>query len=63
MNEQQLEVQELDAKDLKIIGYKQKVSELEEQVMDLRVQLTIMEQELRRAHESSEPDAGTKQED
>lgn len=57
------QVQELDAKDLKIIGYKQRVSDMEEQIMDLRVQLTLMEQELSRARESSESDdAGTKEE-
>lgn len=61
--EKNINEQELDAKDLKIIGYKQRVSELEEQVMDLRVQLTIMEQELTRARESSESDdAGSKEE-
>lgn len=35
---------ELDRKDLKIEGYKQKVSELEDKVMDLRVELTLVTQ-------------------
>ena len=38
--------QELDRKDLKIMAYKEKVSELEEANADLRVEITFLVQQL-----------------
>lgn len=49
MTELQETPQELDRKDLKILSYRQKVGEYEEQIADLRVELTITNSQLQDA--------------
>lgn len=48
MSEQTNE-QQLDRKDLKILAYKERVAELNEQVADLRVEVTFLAQQLQEA--------------
>jgi chromosome segregation ATPase len=43
------QTQELDRKDLKILGYRQKLSELEEKFNELQVDFTIVSEQLQSA--------------
>lgn len=42
--------QTMDRKDLKILAYKEKVAELEERVVDLRVEVTLLSNQLMEAN-------------
>jgi hypothetical protein len=51
------QTQELDAKDLKVMAFRQRVAEQEDQIADLRVQVTILNAQLeQKIRESSESD-------
>ena len=65
MSEQTTEPQELTREQLKLMAYQQKVAELNDQVTDFRVELTIKEQEkaaLQRKLDEYEEDNSAKKE-
>jgi len=53
------ENKELDDKDLKLEAYRQKVAELTEQVMELRVQITRLVEALKKAQDASQKEDAT----
>jgi hypothetical protein len=48
------QTQELDAKDYKILVYRQRVSEMEDQIADLRITVTMLSSELDRYKQSED---------
>jgi hypothetical protein len=48
------QTQELDAKDYKILVYRQRVSEMEDQIADLRIEVTMLSSELDRYKRSED---------
>jgi hypothetical protein len=48
------QTQELDAKDYKILVYRQRVSEMEDQIADLRITVTMLSSELDRYKRSED---------
>lgn len=63
VEQERMQEQQLDRKDLKILAYKEACSQLEEQVADLRVEVTMFSNELQRVnallaeHENAESEA------